>query len=58
MTKKSAKDFLTTPISERQRRELQRIAKMPDSEIDVTDIPEVNPRSSEVLVGRFYIRGR
>ena len=27
---------------------------MPDSEIDVTDIPEANPRQSEVLVGRFY----
>jgi hypothetical protein len=29
------------PITEKQRKELERLSAMPDSEIDTTDIPEV-----------------
>ena len=49
-----AKELFTTPLSERQRRELRRIAALPDSQIDFSDIPEVEPPASGVEVGRFY----
>ena len=46
--------LFTTPISDRQRRQLKRLASMPDSEIDYSDAPERNPFPAEVYVGRFY----
>ena len=36
-----------------QRRELERLAKLPDEDIDTTDIPEVTNFSGAVQ-GRFY----
>jgi uncharacterized protein (DUF4415 family) len=46
--------LFTTPITEKQRRELQRLAARPDSQIDFSDAPEGNPRASDIEVGRFY----
>jgi uncharacterized protein (DUF4415 family) len=46
--------LFTTRISDRERRQLRRLADMPDSKIDFSDAPEGRPRPSEVLVGRFY----
>jgi uncharacterized protein (DUF4415 family) len=46
--------LFTTPIIDKQRRELKRLAARPDSQIDVSDIPEGNPRPSDIEIGRFY----
>jgi uncharacterized protein (DUF4415 family) len=37
-----------------QRRELERVRDLPDSQIDFSDAPERNPRVSDIQVGRFY----
>ena len=49
-----ASALFTTAITDKQRRELQRLAVRPDSQIDFSDAPERIPRPSEVEVGRFY----
>ncbi len=49
-----ASALFTTPISEKQRRELKRLAARPDSQIDFSDAPEQRPRASDIQVGRFY----
>ena len=46
--------LFTTPISDKHRRELERLAKLPDAQIDLSDAPERNPRRSDVRVGMFY----
>ena len=46
--------LFTAPLTEKQRRELKRLAARPDSEIDYSDAPEVYPRPSDIEVGRFY----
>ena len=46
--------LFTNPVTEKQRRELQRLADRPDSQIDFSDAPEGKPRASEIQVGRFY----
>ena len=49
-----ATTLVTIPITDKQRRELQRLAARPDSQIDFSDAPEGRPRASQVEVGRFY----
>ena len=49
-----ASALFTTPITEKERRELQRLANRPDSQIDYSDAPERSLRASDVQVGRFY----
>jgi uncharacterized protein (DUF4415 family) len=49
-----ASALFTTPITDKQRRDLQRLAARPDSQIDFSDAPEGSPRASDVEVGRFY----
>ncbi len=49
-----ASALFTTPITDKQRRELQGLAARPDSQIDFSDAPEGNPRASDLEVGRFY----
>jgi uncharacterized protein (DUF4415 family) len=49
-----ASALFTTPISDKQRRELKRLAARPDSQIDFPDAPERQPRPSDIQVGRFY----
>jgi hypothetical protein len=44
-----------TPLTEKQKRELEELAKMPDREIDFSDIPESPPGAWKNAVrGRFY----
>ena len=49
-----ASALFTTPVTDQQRRELERLAARPDSQIDFSDAPEGKPRMSDVEVGRFY----
>ena len=49
-----ASALFTPPITDKQRRELQRLAARPDLQIDFSDAPEGRPRASDVEVGRFY----
>jgi uncharacterized protein (DUF4415 family) len=43
-----------TPLTEKERRNLQRLARKPDNKIDFSDAPEKDPLPSEVHIGRFY----
>ncbi len=50
-----ANELFTNPLTERQRKELERIARMPDAEIDFSDAAEMKGRPSQrAYVGRFY----
>ena len=49
-----ASALFTTPVTDKQRRELERLQARPDSQIDFYDAPEGNPRPFDVQVGRFY----
>jgi uncharacterized protein (DUF4415 family) len=42
------------PISEKERRELNKITRKPDSEIDFSDAPQNDVPPAEIHVGRFY----
>jgi uncharacterized protein (DUF4415 family) len=37
-----------------KRRELQKLAARPDSEIDLTDIPKIQEIPSDAVIGKFY----
>jgi uncharacterized protein (DUF4415 family) len=44
-----------TPLTDRQRKELERISRMADSAIDFSDAPATKAAASRrVYVGRFY----
>ena len=44
-----------TPLTAKQKRELEALAKMPDHEIDTSDIPSLPPSAWKNAVrGRFY----
>ena len=43
--------IFTSPLTDKQRRELQRLADRPDSQIDFSDAPERAPMASEVEIG-------
>lgn len=47
-----ASAVFTTPLTDRERRQLERLKRMPDAQIDFSDAPERAPR--DVQVGRFY----
>src|ERR1039458_6886324 len=49
-----ASALYTTPISEKQRRELKRLAARPDSQIDFSDAPERQPRGADVQGGPLF----
>jgi uncharacterized protein (DUF4415 family) len=49
-----ASELFTRPLTDRERRELQRLRDMPDSEIDLSDAPQFIPRAADIHVGRFY----
>jgi uncharacterized protein (DUF4415 family) len=49
-----ANALFTTPVTDKQRRELERLRDLPDSQIDFSDAPEGHPRASDIQVGRFY----
>src|SRR5258708_10888335 len=50
----AANELFMTPLSERQLRELERLAQTPDSQIDCSDAPALKSAPSRVHVGRFY----
>jgi uncharacterized protein (DUF4415 family) len=41
-------------LSAEKRKELQELAKRPDSEIDLSDIPEIRQIPSDAVIGKFY----
>ena len=41
-------------LSAEKRQELQALAKRPDSEIDLSDIPEIREIPPDTVIGRFY----
>jgi len=41
-------------LSAEKRRQLQKLAARPDSEIDLSDIPEIREIPSDAVIGRFY----
>ena len=41
-------------LTAKKRMELRRLAERPDSEIDLTDIPEILDLPSDAVIGRFY----
>ncbi len=41
-------------LSVEKRRDLQALAKRPDSEIDLSDIPEIREIPTDAVIGRFY----
>ncbi len=49
-----ASELFTVPLTDKQRRELKRLAALPDSQIDLSDAPEIIPRPSDIEIGRFY----
>ena len=46
--------IFTTPISNEERRSLERLARKTDAQIDFSDAPEMEKLPSKVEVGRFY----
>ena len=50
----AASALFTRPITDKQRRELQQLASLPDSRIDFSDAAEGKTRVSSIQVGRFY----
>lgn len=49
-----ASALFTRPLADRQRRELQTLRDVPDSDIDYSDAPERHPMAKETHVGKFY----
>ena len=43
-----------TKLTAQKRKELVRLAKMPDSQIDLSDIPEIKNLPSDAVLGKFY----
>jgi uncharacterized protein (DUF4415 family) len=43
-----------TKLRPEKRKELTRLARMPDSRIDLSDIPEIKKLPSDAVIGRFY----
>ena len=46
--------IFTSPLSEKSKRELRRVARLPDSRVDLRDAPEAKWPPARVEVGRFY----
>jgi uncharacterized protein (DUF4415 family) len=43
-----------TTLTAKKRKDLVRLAKMPDDRIDLSDIPEIKKLPSDALMGKFY----
>ena len=41
-------------LTTKKRAELQRLARRPDREIDLSDIPEIRQFPSDAVIGKFY----
>ncbi|MBM3766661.1 MAG: BrnA antitoxin family protein [Acidobacteria bacterium] len=42
------------PLTDKRRAELKRLAARPDSEINLSDIPEILQLPSDAVIGKFY----
>lgn len=49
-----ASALFTNPPTDKQRGELKKLARMPDSKIDFSDAPERHVRAADIQIGRFY----
>ena len=49
-----ASELFTSPLTERERKELERLSRIPDSKIDYSDVPRTKAAPARVQVGRFY----
>ena len=49
-----ASELFTKPVTDKERRDLKRLARKRDDQIDYSDAPEKHPLPSEVHIGRFY----
>jgi uncharacterized protein (DUF4415 family) len=43
-----------TTLTAKKRKDLVRLAKMPDHRIDLSDVPEIKKLPSDALMGKFY----
>jgi uncharacterized protein (DUF4415 family) len=43
-----------TKLTAKKHKELVKLAKMPESRIDLSDIPEIKNLPSDVMIGKFY----
>ena len=43
-----------TKLTAEKRKQLVKLARMPDSQIDVSDIPEITSLPSDAVIGKFY----
>ena len=43
-----------TRLTSEKRKELAKLARMPDSQIDLSDIPEIREMPSDAVIGKFY----
>ena len=43
-----------TKLTAEKRKELAKLAKMPDSRIDLSGIPEIKSLPSDAVIGKFY----
>ena len=43
-----------TTLTAKKRKDLVRLAKMPDHRIDLSDIPEIKTLPSDASMGKFY----
>jgi uncharacterized protein (DUF4415 family) len=43
-----------TKLTDKQLRKLRKLAKLPDSQIDFSDIPEIKTLPPEYVIGKFY----
>jgi len=49
-----ANELFTAPLSDKERRELQKLVSMADSQVDYSDAPESQTPPPETHIGRFY----
>ena len=50
----AASELFTTPLTDKERRDLKRLARKRDDQIDYSDAPEKHLLPTEVQIGRFY----
>jgi uncharacterized protein (DUF4415 family) len=50
----AASEIFTKPLTSKQRRELQALARRPDSALDYSGAPALGKRPGPATVGKFY----
>jgi uncharacterized protein (DUF4415 family) len=49
-----ASAIFTTPLNEKARGELRKLAQLPEEKIDFSDVPALLDAPAQVEIGRFY----